>query len=102
MKNVNVWQAAQKTEGRAGGLHKKSGGLRKRAGWAAEKGSPPAHLFTQPSLLCSRQPVLMCSPLACPVVQLAGPPFCAAHQPAENSCISFSNTAFQPARRPSI
>jgi len=50
------WQAAQKTEGRADGLHK-------RAGQAAEKDSPPACTFPQPSL--------MCSPLAHPVVQPA-------------------------------
>jgi len=40
----------------------------------------------------------MCSPLARPVVQPASPPFCAARQPAENSCFSFGNTALPPAR----
>jgi len=38
----------------------------------------------------------MCSPLAHPVVHPAGPPFCAARQPAENSCFSFGNKALQP------
>ena len=48
------WRAAQKTEGRAGGLQKgRSGGLRKRAGQAAKKSSPLAHPFPQPSLMCS-------------------------------------------------
>ena len=37
-----------------------------------------------------------CWPLACPVVLPASPPFCAARQPAENSCFSFDNTALQP------
>jgi len=81
------WQAAQKTEGRASGLYKKA--IRR----AGEKGIPPARPFPQPSV--------MCSPLARPVVQPAGPPFCAARQPAENSCFSFGNTALQPAR-PSV
>jgi len=39
----------------------------------------------------------MCSPLGCPVVQPAGPPFCAARQPTENSYFSFGNMALQPA-----
>jgi len=77
------WRAAQKAEDWAGGLHKKA------VRWAAEKGSPPACSFPQASLLCS--------PLACRVVQPAGPPFCAAHQSAENSWLSFGNTALQPA-----
>ena len=58
MDNTN-WRA-----GRAGGP---SGRLQKRAGRAAEKGSPPTRPFPQASL--------MCSPLACPVVQPASPPF---------------------------
>ena len=78
MKNMNFQQAAQKREGWAGGL-------RKIAVRAAEKSSRPARSFLQPSL--------MRSPLARPVVQPAGPPFCAARQPAENSCFLFGNTA---------
>jgi len=43
----------------------------------------------------------MCSPLAHPVAQPAGPPFCAAgRQPAEYSCFSFGNTALQSAGPP--
>jgi len=42
----------------------------------------------------------MCSPLACPVVQPAGPPFCAAPQATKNSWFSFGNTALQPAGPP--
>jgi len=34
-------------------------------------------------------------------VHPAGPLFCAARQPADNSCFSFGNTALQPAR-PSV
>jgi len=84
------WQAAQKTEGRpAGCIKSQSSGLRKRAGRAAEK----ARLFPLPSL--------MCRPPARLNVQPTGPPFCAAHQPVENSCFSFGNTALQPAR-PSV
>jgi len=43
---------------------------------------------------------LMCSPLASPVVQPAGQPFCEARQPAENPCFSFGNMALQPAGPP--
>ena len=64
MKNVNCR--------RDGGLHRRQkGGLHKTAG-------------------CGKEGGLLCSPLACPVVQPAGLPFCAACQPAENS---FGNTA---------
>jgi len=87
MKNMNFQRAAHKTEGQAGGLHKK-------VVWrAAEKGSPPALPFPQPSL--------MCSPPACLNVQPTGSPFCAARQPMENSCFSFGNTALQTAQ-PSV
>jgi len=76
------------TEDRRAGCKKgRSGGLRKKTGRPAEKGSPPAHPFLQPAL--------MCSPLARPVVQPAGSPFCAACQPLENSCFSFGNTALR-------
>jgi len=68
---------------------KRCGGLRKRSGRAAEKGIPWKRPFPQPSL--------MCSPVASPVVQPAGP-LCAARQPADISCFSFGNTALQPAR----
>jgi len=61
MKNVKFQQAAQKTEGQAGGLHQKA------VQRAAEKGSPPTHLFPLATLICS--------PLDCPVVQPAGPHF---------------------------
>ena len=59
MKNVNFWRAAQKTEGRAGGMHKKAV-LQKRVGRVAENGSPPAHPFPQDRLF----------------VHPVGPPFC--------------------------
>ena len=45
---------AQKTEGRAGGLHKRA--VRRAAekdGVPAEKDSPPARPFLQPSLMCN-------------------------------------------------
>jgi len=68
MKNVNFW--------RAGILHK-------RAGRAAEKGSPLACPFAQPTgPSCSA---------AC------HPPFYATHQPGKKSCFSFGNTTLQPA-----
>jgi len=44
----------------------------------------------------------MCNPPASPVVQTAGPLFCAARQPVDNSCFSFGNTALQPARPPAL
>jgi len=58
--------------------------------------------FPQPNIYSvtvqlTRSP-LMYSPLACLIVQPAGPPFCAARQPAENSRFSFGNTALQPAQ----
>jgi len=44
------WRAAQKTEGRAGKLHKRVvWWAAEKAWWAAEKGSPPAPPFLQPS-----------------------------------------------------
>ena len=75
MKNVNFRRAAQKTEGRAGGL-------RKRTGQAAEKSKQlwPA-LFRSQVYYAARRPALVYSPLARPVVQPAGPPFCAAGSP---------------------
>jgi len=89
MEKVNFrWAVAHKTEGRAA-QKRQSVGLQKRVGRAAEKDSSPVRPFPQPSL--------MCSPLAHPVVQPAGPPFCAARQPAKNSCFLFGNTAPQPA-----
>jgi len=60
----------------------------------AQKGSPA-------SFSTAHQPAFMCSSLARPVLQPAGPAFCAACQPVENSCYSFGNTALQPAR-PSV
>jgi len=66
------WRAAQK--GGPAGCGKGRGGLQKRV---------------------ARRPALICSPLAHPVVQPAGPPFCAARQSAENSCFSFGNTALR-------
>ena len=151
-------RAAQKTEVRAGGLHKKAGcgkgrgGLQKRA--ALRPALSANQLIVQPALVCSplARPVVQwfskCSvrstraPREKPrgpasysfvyvfifinllwgsvnhgksrhglhntknlrtpaVVQSAGPPFCAARQPTENSCFSFGNTALQPAR-PSV
>ena len=90
MKNLNFRRAAQKTEGRAGRLHKKEV-------WrAAEKANPPAALFRSPAYCAAHQPALMCSPLSGPAVQPADPLFCAARQPAENSCFSFGNTAPSP------
>ena len=81
MKNVNFW-------------------------WAAQNGGPMSCRKEQPSglpfptaqlIYCAAcQPVLMCSPLARPVLQPAGPPLCAACQPVENSCFSFSNAACWP------
>jgi len=53
--------------------------------WAAEKGGP-----------AEKGGLEMCRTLACPVVQPASPPFCAARQPVENSCVSFGNMALQP------
>jgi len=99
MKNVNFRQAAQKTEGRAAqkggpaGCEKWRGGLQKRAALR------PAH-FGSPASCPARRLALICSPLARPVVQPAGPPFCAARQSAENSCFSFGNMALQPASPP--
>ena len=63
----------EKREFSAGRCTAQKGGLRKRAGWAAQRDSPLAHPFPQPSL--------MCSPLACPIVQHASPPFCALASP---------------------
>jgi len=85
MKNMDFQQAAQKTEGRAGGLHKKA---------VCRKGQPSGPPFFTAQLTV--QPAVMYSPLARPVVQLAVPPFCAACQPTENSCFSFGKTACQP------
>jgi len=81
MKNVNFQQAAQKTEGQAGGL-------RKRVGRAAEKGS--------------LRPALMCSPLACPVAQPAGPPFCAAPQTTARGKFMFFIWQHGPPARPAL
>jgi len=57
------WRAAQKTTVGCG------------KDLAAEKSSLPACTFPQPSLCAARQPTLMCSSLARPVVQPAGLPF---------------------------
>ena len=86
----------EKTEGWVGGLHKKV--VRRtteKCGAGCRKGPAlrPAFSAAQPTV----QPALMCSPLACRVVQPAGP-FCAARHPAENSCFSFGNMTLQPAR----
>jgi len=88
MKNVNFRRAAQKTEGRAGGLLKRA--VRRDAekdGPDCRKGKPSGQPFSAASL--------MCSPLARPVVQPAGPS-CAARLPPENSCFTIGNTALQP------
>jgi len=57
--------AAHKTEGRAGGLHKKA--VRR----AAEKGRPPARPFPQLSLMCSPPDHLNVQPTCPPFWQLA-------------------------------
>ena len=57
---------------------------------AAEKGSPLACHFPQPSWMCSLPSRLN--------VQPTGPSCSAAHQPAKNSCFAFGNTTLQPAR----
>jgi len=92
--------AAHKTEVRTGGLHKKGGpsGCGKGRGGLQKKAALQPVLFLSPASCAARQTALMCSPLAHPLVQPAGPPCCAARQPAENSCFSFGNTALQPAR----
>jgi len=78
-----VWRAALKTEGRAGGLHKKAVRRVAESGRAGcRKGQPSGPPFSVGQLN----------------VQPAIPPFCAARQPMENSCFSFGNTALQPAR----
>jgi len=81
MKNLNFRQAAQKTK------------TKRRA---ALKGSTPARPFPQTSLMCRRTARLNVEPTSLPCMQPASPPFCAAHQPAKNSCFSFRNTALQP------
>jgi len=79
MKNVNFRRAAQKTEGRAGGLHKKAVQRAVDKGVAGcKKGKPSSPPFSAAQLTV--QPFLMCSPLARPVVQPASPPFCAARR----------------------
>jgi len=80
------WRAAQKTEGRAGGQHKKT--IRRAAekdGSSCRKEQPSGLPFS-----AARRPSV-CSPLADPVVQPADLPFFAARQSAENSCFSIGN-----------
>ena len=92
MKNVNFRLAAQKIEGRAGRLQK-------RTGQAAEKGSPPACPFPLSSLMCSlpaRLNNVQPTGRACSAV--CRPALCAARQPAEDLCFAFGNMALQTAR----
>ena len=97
MKNVNFRQAAQKTQGQASGLHKKSVWQAvEKDGVGCRKGQPSGPPFSAAQLNVSGPRLaLMCSPLAHPVVQPAGPLFCAARQPADISCFSFGNTALR-------
>ena len=86
--------AAQTSSGPAG-CGKGRGGLQKRAAFR------PA-LFRSPAYCAAHQPALMCSPLARSAVQPAGPPFCAACQPTENSCFSFGNAPSSPPGLPAL
>jgi len=73
-----------------------AGCTEKTKGWAS---GLQKRTVLRPALFRSSA-FLLCSPLAHPVVQPAGPSFCAARQPAENSSLSFSNTPLQPAGPP--
>jgi len=98
MKNVNFRRAPQKTEGRAGGLLKRA--VRRDAEkdrLDRRKGKPSGPPFSAAQF--NLQPASMCSPLARPVVQPAGPS-CATRLPLENSCFSIGNMALQPAGPP--
>jgi len=69
----------------------------KKGGAGCRKGQPSKAPFSAAQFnVQPAGPPLMCNPPASPVVQSAGP-LCAAHQPADNSCFSFGNTALQPA-----
>jgi len=104
MEKVNFWRAGgllhtSQKGGPAGCTKKAVHQAAEKSGADCRKGQPSGPSFSAAQL--NVQTALMCSPLAHHVVQPAGPPFCAARQPAENSCFSFGNSALQPAR-PSV
>jgi len=101
---------------RAGGLHRRqkggpagctkglSGGLRKRTGRPAERGSPPASPFLQPSLMCSPPARFNVQPTG-PSCSAACRPALLCSSPAPRKLMFFiwqHGPPARPARRPSV